>query len=107
SVKVTNLDTGITRQAETNPEGFFTVPFLPPGNYRVTVEANGFKTATRDGLQLTLEQVARTDFTLEPGAGPESGRVTTEAAALQTESATLGTAITSKLVQDLPLNGRN
>src|SRR5215207_10070320 len=67
SVKVMNLDTGINRQVQTNGEGFFTVPFLQPGNYRVTVEANGFKTTARDGLQLTLDQVARADFALEPG----------------------------------------
>ncbi|MGH9838231.1 MAG: TonB-dependent receptor domain-containing protein [Blastocatellia bacterium] len=107
SVKVTNLDTGITRQSESNSEGFFTVPFLPPGAYRVTVEANGFKTSTRDGLQLTLDQVTRADFALEPGAVTETVQVTAEAPVLQTDSATLGTAITGKLVQDLPLNGRN
>jgi hypothetical protein len=106
-VKVTNLDTGITRQSETNSEGFFTVPFLPPGNYRVTVEANGFKTATREGLQLTLDQVTRADFSLETGAVTETVQITAEAPVLQTDSATLGTAITGKLVQDLPLNGRN
>jgi len=106
-VKVTNLDTGITRHSETNGEGFFTAPFLAPGSYRVTVEANGFKTATRDGLQLTLDQVTRADFSLEPGAVSETVQVTAEAPALQTDSATLGTAITGKLVQDLPLNGRN
>ncbi|MGH9940502.1 MAG: TonB-dependent receptor domain-containing protein, partial [Blastocatellia bacterium] len=106
-VKVTNLDTGITRQVETNSEGFFTVPFLQPGNYRVTVEANGFKTTTRDGLQLTLDQVARTDFALEPGEVAQTVQISADAPVLQTDSATLGTAITGKLVQDLPLNGRN
>jgi Carboxypeptidase regulatory-like domain len=106
-VKITNLDTGITRQVGTNSEGFFTAPFLQPGAYRVTVEANGFKTATRDGVKLTLNQVARTDFALEPGEVTQTVNITAEAAVLQTDSATLGTAITGKLVQELPLNGRN
>ena len=78
-VKVTNLDTGITRQVETNSEGYFTAPFLQPGNYRVTVEANGFKTATRDGVKLTLDQVARTDFALEPGEVTQTVNITAEA----------------------------
>src|SRR5262245_12493036 len=107
SVKVTNLDTGITRQAGTNSEGFFTAPLLQPGAYRVTVEATGFKTATRDGVRLTLDQVARTDFALEPGEVTQTVNITAEAPVLQTDSATLGTAITGKLVQELPLNGRN
>jgi outer membrane receptor protein involved in Fe transport len=107
NVRVTNLDTGIARRVETNSEGFFTAPFLQPGNYRVTVEANGFKTVTREPLQLTLDQVARTDFTLEPGAVTETVQITTDAPLMQTDSATLGTAITGRLVQDLPLNGRN
>jgi outer membrane receptor protein involved in Fe transport len=107
SVKVMNMDTGITRQVQTNSEGYYTTPFLQPGNYRVTVEANGFKTSTREGLRLVLDQVARADFALEPGAVTETVQVSADALALQTDSATLGTAITGKLVQDLPLNGRN
>jgi outer membrane receptor protein involved in Fe transport len=107
NIKVTNLDTGITRQAQTNTEGYFTVPFLQPGNYRITVEVNGFKTATREGLQLALDQVARTDFTLEPGSVTETLQIAADAPVLQTDSATVGAAITGRLVQDLPLNGRN
>src|SRR5258707_15348193 len=43
TVHVTNVDTGVTTDATTNNEGFFSVPNLQPGrNYRVTVNASGF-----------------------------------------------------------------
>src|SRR5262249_34882151 len=106
-VKITNMDTGISREVQSNSEGFFTAPFLQPGAYRVTVEANGFKTSTREGLQLTLDQVAREDFVLEPGEVTQTVQVTADPTILQPDSAALATAITGKLVQDLPLNGRN
>jgi len=43
TVKVTNADTGISREATTNSEGFYRVTNLIPGaNYRVEVTATGF-----------------------------------------------------------------
>src|SRR5213083_735675 len=43
-IKVTHIDTGIHRDAGSNEEGYFTVPLLQPGNYRITAEMAGFKT---------------------------------------------------------------
>jgi hypothetical protein len=106
-VKITNLDTGITQQTETNSDGLFTVPFLPPGNYRVTIEARGFKTATRDGLKLNVDQVARTDFALEPGALTETVQVTSDTPLLQTETTSLSQVVEGRAVNEMPLNGRN
>src|SRR5262245_16651806 len=55
AVKVTNLDSGIQRDVASDADGFYTVPLLPPGNYRITAELTGFKTVNRSGIKLTLD----------------------------------------------------
>src|SRR2546426_1337569 len=107
SIKVTNLDTGIVRQSQTNSEGFFNVPFLPPGAYRVTVEASGFKTASREGLKLDVNQVANIGMALEPGVVTETVQVSSDTPLLDSETPALNQVIESQQVANLPLNGRN
>ena len=106
-VTVTNLETNIARVVTTNQTGDFVVNLLPNGRYSVRVEASGFKTFGVPELQLAAGDRSRVDALMEVGALTESVEVTAQAAALQTDSSTIGTAITGKLVQDLPLNGRN
>ncbi len=67
-VIVTNIGTGINRKVVTNEEGTYTIPFLRPDIYRITVRATGFGPVTREGVSLSVEQVARLDFTLQVGA---------------------------------------
>ena len=43
SVVVTNVDTQVVTRSVTNGEGAYYVPFLNVGNYRLTMEAPGFK----------------------------------------------------------------
>src|SRR5437870_13182831 len=38
SIAVTQAETGLKRQSESNALGIYTVPLLPPGNYRITVQ---------------------------------------------------------------------
>jgi len=106
-VTLTNLDTNIARQVTTNETGDYVVNLLPNGRYSVRVEAAGFKAFGVPELVLATGDRTRVDAPLEVGALTETVEVRAEAAALQTDSSTLGTAITGRLVQDLPLNGRN
>ena len=43
-VTVTNMGTGVASPTTTNADGYYTVPFLPPGEYRIAVTKSGFKT---------------------------------------------------------------
>src|SRR6266851_4701743 len=65
AVKVSHAATNQVRQVTSNESGNFTVPFLAPGIYDITVEKEGFKTATRKGVDLQVGAVARLNFTLE------------------------------------------
>ncbi len=65
AVTAINLDTGIRTAVATNAEGHYTIPLLPPGRYSITVDLSGFRSQTRSGLTLDVQQTARFDFTLD------------------------------------------
>ena len=107
AVVVTNTGTGIKNNTRTSAEGYYTVPFLDPGYYEISVTMSGFKTTTRSGIKLDLGQVARIDFRLDVGTQSEQVVVTSTAPLVQSETASQGQVIGEAAVVDLPLNGRN
>ncbi|MFN7929485.1 MAG: TonB-dependent receptor [Blastocatellia bacterium] len=106
-VTVTNVGTNTSRTVTTDASGEYVINLLPIGQYSVRVEATGFKIYTASNLTLVAGDRTRVDAKMEVGATTETVNVTAEANVLQTDSSTVGTAITGKLVQELPLNGRN
>jgi len=107
SVTITRTSTGEKRTAVTNHAGEYSVPLIEIGDYRVHVEMKGFKSQTRTGLHVELQQKARVNLTLELGQLAEVVEVQAKAAALKTEDAAVGQVIENKRVVELPLNGRN
>lgn len=67
TVLTTETATGVVRRTQTNAEGWYTLPYLPPGTYRVEVEAPGFKKFIRDNIELRATMSTRVDVQLEPG----------------------------------------
>jgi hypothetical protein len=105
-VSARNVQTNIEREAVTSENGDYTIPLLNIGEYRVSVEKQGFKRAVQSGLILQVDQKARLDFALEIGQVSESVEVTAAASLIQTDSASVGTVIDNKRVLELPLNSR-
>ena len=106
TVRITNPDTGFTRETITNETGFYVLPRVPLGLYDFTVTFQGFQTLVSEGARLQVNQDATVDFTLQPGAVTEQVTVTAQAALLNTTTATLGTVVERQKVLQLPLNGR-
>jgi hypothetical protein len=106
SVTVTNTATRGTRETTTNAEGLYTFPSLPPGNYELKIELQGFKTAEVSTFKVDIQQTVRRDVALEVGTLQETVTVDTRATLLNTQSTTVGTVIDNKVVTELPLNGR-
>jgi hypothetical protein len=107
SITITNLDTTLTRKAETSGTGYYVIPLLPPGNYKLTMEKQGFQTADFPNLVLQVNQTLALDAVLQVGTVAQSVTVEAQAPLLQATSADLGAVITTRAVVDLPLNGRN
>jgi len=109
AAKVTVLETTTkdSRFVTTNENGDYTVPLLKPGHYAVTIEANGFKTVTQSGILLDVDQIVRTDLSLSIGATSESISISANTVALDTDTASVGEVLEGKMIDDLPLNGRD
>jgi hypothetical protein len=106
-VTIKNVDTGVTSTFVSNSAGDYAVPNLNPGNYVVTVEDAGFKTESSAGLILEVEQTLRQNFSLQPGAATENVIVNADAQMLQTDSITTGQVIQGKMIENLPIVGRD
>lgn len=107
TVELKNTATSTTVTSISNEAGVFLFQFLDPGTYELSTTLAGFKKYVRSGITLQTGQNAGIDVRLEIGNAVESVTVTAEAAVLDTESASRGLTINTKLVQELPIRGRN
>src|SRR5215831_17438281 len=106
-VTITSEATGLKRDVRTNQAGIYILPLLQPGEYRISVQAAGFRGVSRSGVQLQVAQTATLDFKLEIGTTSESVEVTDTAPLLDTGSNAIGGIVTPERVEDLPMLGRN
>ncbi len=106
-VTVVNTGTGTTRTTNTSSNGDYGFSGLEVGSYNLTVKAKGFANFEAHSIKLAVGDRLRVDATLVVGQQAVEVDVSATAAALQTDSSSVGTMITDRAVQDLPLNGRN
>src|SRR6478672_9809508 len=107
TITVRNQETGEVGTATSNSEGNYTVPFLRPGVYSVTVEMEGFQKYTRTDMRLEVSQVAVINAQLGVGGLAESVNVSAEAPLLETSNANRGTVIDQARIAELPLQSRS
>jgi hypothetical protein len=106
-ITATNVATNLSHDTVSDASGNYIISLLPPGDYTVTAEAAGFRRLVQSGLILQINQQARFDLTMQLGQVSETLEVTAQAPLLESESSSLGTVVNQKLVNELPLNGRN
>jgi hypothetical protein len=107
AIEAANLETNEVSRTETNDSGYFAVPALGIGFYRVTATANGFKKAERARMELRSGDQVQVDFVLEIGAVQETVIVTAETELLQTTATDKGQVVDSINVEDIPSVARN
>jgi len=108
TVTIKNLDTGLIRTVITSDDGSYSAPELPIGNYSITVQKEGFKEGIVTGVRVEVSSERRADFTLQPGQVSQLVEVTgEELPMLESTSNTLGGIVESKVVTNLPVNGRD
>lgn len=97
-----------SRTVTANVEGFYTIPSLPAGGYRLTAEFSGFQKATAE-LTVGVDQTVNFDFSLVLGNVNEQVEVKseTDTVTLQRDTHEVSELITTKQLEDLPTNGRN
>ena len=106
TVTVQNQETNEVATSTTNNEGAYTIPFLRPGVYTLTVEMSGFQKNTRSNLRLSVGETA--NINVELGVGlTETVNVVSETPLLETSKADRGTVIDSARIAELPLQSRS
>ncbi|SPF32293.1 putative TonB-dependent receptor [Candidatus Sulfotelmatobacter kueseliae] len=106
-VTAVEQDTGFTRGATTVADGSYLIPLLPPGHYRLEVQAAGFEKTRTGTVQLLVNAHLKIDFQMKVGAQATEITVSAPPTVLDTQSSSVGTTIEQGKVQELPLNGRH
>ena len=105
-VTVVETHTGTHVPAVSDAAGQYTAPYLLPGDYDIAVQSQGFKGYSRKGVHVGAGEHPVIDVRLEIGDVTTSVEVTADASQLNTENASLGQSVTTKEVEELPINGR-
>src|SRR5690606_7611130 len=106
TVTISNVETGLSRNLQADDRGWYRAPALPPGIYEIRAELDGFVTAVRTGLALTIGQEATIDLQLNVATLAETVTVTGAAPLVETSNSSLGTTVRRESLDNLPLAGR-
>jgi hypothetical protein len=106
-ITLRNEATGVKTTAESTSTGTYVFDAVMAGNYTIEATAKGFQTNVGGGLIVHVQQVLTVDLSLVPGVVTQQVTVRASAPMLQAENAALGQTVSSTMVNDLPLNGRN
>ena len=106
-VVVHNKATGVDTKTVTTSTGAYTVSYLIPGVYDITVSKEGFSTAKKTDIQLNVAQTSTIDFTLEVGAASQIVTVNASNAQVELSKSDIGEIIDNERVTEMPLDSRN
>jgi len=107
SIALRNVRTNVAFRTQTNSEGIYYLPALPPGEYELTAERQGFRPARISGIPLSVGLTATVNAVLEVGTVTEVVEVVATAVQLESQSSGVGKTIETRRVAELPLLGRN
>jgi hypothetical protein len=92
-IVITNTDAGVQQTARTNSAGFYFVPELVPGPYKVHFEMSGFVPVDIDGVEVKSNEVATVDTESKVGATTQSVTVNASSARVDTTASNFSESI--------------
>ncbi len=107
AVTVTNSSTGQKQTFKTDEAGIYAALSLSPGNYAVEVKAPGLQTTTALNVVVAVSTTVRQDFTLTVASASQTVEIQATTPVIETTSASVGSVVNGKTVQEIPLNGRH
>ncbi len=105
-ISIKNVGTDVIRTAETNEDGFYSVPNLVAGEYQVTVGAQGFESKV-SRITLAVGSQRALNLSLQVARKTESVQVIETPSTVQLASSDLSGVVDANSVRELPLNGRD
>ena len=106
-VTLNNPSTSYTLMKTTGPDGSYVFSPVRIGSYTVSVEVPGFQKTSHAGITVNIQQQVVVNLTVVPGQVTQTVNVTGAPPLLQTQNASVQQIVTSRTINDLPLNGRN
>ena len=106
-VSILAVRTNTTIETITNEAGSYTQPALPPGDYIVSVELNGFKKATSRSFRADSGSNNRVDLTLVAADSKQVIDVSADPPTLETQNSMLSSSVSERELNALPIGGRN
>ena len=107
TVTVTDAAKGVSRTAATDGDGDYRFLNLQPGTYQVKVQAKGFGTQLKNGLQVTVGQTADLDFSMKIGDATAIVEVTADAPVIETDRSQQSTTVNEQYIRNLPIDRRD
>jgi hypothetical protein len=107
TVIATNIATGLARNGVTDANGVYRIPLLPPGEYEVKIQINGFNTQIKKGIRLTVGEIIPLNFEVSREGAIDSVSVATDQPLIEPERTHQSSTITQRPINNLPINGRN
>src|SRR5437870_3703364 len=106
-VTVRNVATGVERNTQTDSAGYFQLPSLPVGAYRIQIRREGFQTLVVPEMRLEVDTIVSQNFELNVGELTQTMEVSAAGQLVEASTITVGQVINGNTVQELPLNGRH
>ena len=107
TIVLTNRDTREERKTTTNSTGAYSLAAMPPGNYDLTVAAQGFQTQSIEGIRLDTAAKLSRQITLSLGSTSQTVTVSGSGININTVDASVSTVVDRQFVENMPLNGRS
>jgi Carboxypeptidase regulatory-like domain/TonB-dependent Receptor Plug Domain len=98
---------GGQQEATADAEGRFRFPLLVPGEYTLTAEAAGFRTATYQAIKVNVTETAQISVPLALQSATETVTISAEPPLVDTDNPTTGRVVAESQVKQLPLPTRN
>lgn len=102
----THGSTGVSRTATSDDQGYFLIPTLQPGQYKLSVDYKGFQTFSSE-VPVEVGQTSRVTVNLALTGDTTRVEVGASVVQIDTEHVTIGGVVNTKQIDELPLNGRN
>jgi hypothetical protein len=106
SISVSSATVPGLRASTTDQRGEFRVPDLPPGEYTLTAELDGFSRFVRAGILVNAGLNITLDITMSVGAITETVQVNQEAPLLESSKASQAVNISGEMLRGIPLSER-
>ncbi|HKF48929.1 MAG TPA: TonB-dependent receptor [Terracidiphilus sp.] len=107
AVTVESVATHVSRSVSTDGAGAFNVPLLVPGDYLLSVKADGFAESHSQPIAVVVSETSTVEIQLSIATAKTTVEVTANEEIANVESSALGRAVDEDGIDSLPLSNKN